>query len=60
MSLLCLFGAHRPSVASVARRGDHLVGICEHCARPLTRSVQSKWEAAEPLYAQAEPGLNRS
>lgn len=60
MSLLCLFGAHRPSLASVARRGDHLVGLCEQCARPLTKSGQSKWQAAEPLYAQAEAGLNRS
>jgi hypothetical protein len=58
MSLLCLFGVHRPSVASVARRGDHLVGLCEQCARPLTKTAQSKWEAAEPLYAKRPAGLN--
>ena len=60
MSLLCLFGAHRPSLASLARRGDHLVGLCENCARPLTKTATSKWEAAEPLYAQEAAGLTRS
>ena len=60
MSLLCLFGAHRPSLASVARRGGNLVGLCENCARPLTKNAQSKRQAAEPLYAQSPGALNGS
>ncbi len=50
MSLTCLFGAHRPSLASVAKRRGGLVGLCERCARPLAKSEDGKWRAEEPLY----------
>lgn len=49
MSLICLFGVHRPSLVSIARRQQDLVGICENCARPLVKSGDGKWVAAPPL-----------
>ncbi len=53
MSLLCLFGVHHPSLASIAKRQGGpvgLVGLCEHCARPLAKKEDGKWRAEEPLY----------
>ncbi|HEX8585398.1 MAG TPA: hypothetical protein VF680_13445 [Allosphingosinicella sp.] len=49
MSLFCTFGRHRPSLASVARKPGHLVGICEECGQPLIKNEAGKWAAAPPL-----------
>ena len=49
MSLLCLFGAHRRSLAAIARRQGETVSLCEHCSRPMVRQVTGRWVAAEPL-----------
>ena len=49
MSLRCLFGLHRPSVASMTRRQAGYVALCEHCARPLERAADGRWLASEPL-----------
>jgi hypothetical protein len=50
MSIRCLLGLHRPSLASIARKNSHYVALCENCARPLKRSGDRRWAAAEPLY----------
>lgn len=52
MSIRCLFGSHRPSVTSVARKGSGYVALCEGCARPLERSREGRWAASEPLDAR--------
>ncbi len=54
MSLLCLFGLHRPSLSSIARRDGRLIGLCERCARPLERDVRSGWQASAPVYEADE------
>ena len=38
MNLACLFGRHRPSLGSIARRPGRYVAICEECARPLEKA----------------------
>jgi hypothetical protein len=49
MGLRCLFGVHRPSPVSMARRGHAFVALCDQCARPLERSSEGRWVASEPL-----------
>ena len=49
MSLSCLFGMHRPSLSSIAKRPFGLIGLCESCGRPLHKEQGAKWIAAEPL-----------
>lgn len=49
MSLLCLFGVHRPSLSSVARSPIGFRGLCDSCARPLERTPEGKWQASAPL-----------
>jgi hypothetical protein len=49
MSLSCLFGVHRPSLGSIARRRHALIGLCENCGRPLVKSDGRKWDVAPPL-----------
>ena len=49
MSISCILGFHRPSLASIMRRHQQLVGICEHCARPLVKNEAGKWTGAPPL-----------
>ena len=51
MSMRCLFGLHRPSVASIARRPGGFVGLCESCGRSLERSEGAAWTEAMPLAA---------
>jgi len=50
MSLLCLLGRHKVSVASISRRhgGGH-EGLCEACALPLEREDDGRWREARPL-----------
>jgi hypothetical protein len=52
MSIRCLFGAHRASLHSIARKNGHYTALCEGCARPLERHADGGWVAAEPLYEQ--------
>lgn len=54
MSLLCILGRHKPSLASIAQRsgGGHKC-LCEACAMPLERDGKGKWREATPLYLQA-------
>ena len=54
MSITCLFGMHRPSLASIIRRNRGYGGLCESCARPLERSENGRWVASSPLYEQAD------
>jgi hypothetical protein len=49
MSILCLFGAHRPSPGSIVRRESGYAALCELCARPLERPQDGRWTASEPL-----------
>ncbi|HEY0115531.1 MAG TPA: hypothetical protein VGB54_07400 [Allosphingosinicella sp.] len=49
MSLKCLFGVHRPSLASIGRKGRGYVAYCDACARPLERSEGGRWEPSAPL-----------
>jgi len=49
-SLSCLFGFHRPSLSSIARRSSGLAGLCESCGRSLVKGGgEDKWTVAEPL-----------
>jgi len=60
MSLTCLFGYHRPSLQSIARRQGGYSALCEACARPLQRSPEGRWQASEPLDAlSCEPAAGR-
>jgi len=54
MSLMCLLGRHKPSLASISHRsgGGHKC-LCEACALPLERDHRGKWREAKPLYLQA-------
>jgi hypothetical protein len=54
MMLSCLFGIHRPTVASIVRRHNGYAALCEACARPLEREHNGKWVASEPLYERAD------
>jgi len=58
MSLLCILGRHRPSLASIAFRsgGGHKC-LCEACAMPLERDGKGKWREATPLYLQTSAGV---
>jgi hypothetical protein len=49
MSLSCLFGRHRPSQISIARKAHKYVALCDGCARPLERMETGSWAACEPL-----------
>ncbi|WP_162806287.1 hypothetical protein [Sphingosinicella terrae] len=49
MSLPCLFGFHRPSLSSIARRPLGLVGLCEGCGRPMNKPGDGKWALTDPL-----------
>ncbi len=51
MSLPCLFGLHRPSAASMAKKPYGLTALCEGCGRPMIKPAGSKWAAAPPLDA---------
>lgn len=49
MSIRCLFGVHRPSVSSMAKKPHGYTALCEDCARPLERGEGTGWRATEPL-----------
>jgi hypothetical protein len=49
MSLACLFGSHRPSLTSIARRPFGLIALCEGCGRPMAKVGDTRWTLAEPL-----------
>jgi hypothetical protein len=49
MSLLCLFGRHKPLIHSVSKSQHGYRALCEFCARPLERSAAGPWQASEPL-----------
>jgi hypothetical protein len=55
MSLRCLFGVHRPSPVSMAKRGQGFIALCEQCARPLERTPEGAWVASEPLDLSPQP-----
>lgn len=50
MNIGCLFGQHRPSLSSIARRQNVYVGLCERCARPLEKRPNGRWAASKPIY----------
>jgi hypothetical protein len=54
MSLSCLIGIHRPSLASIVRRNRGYGGLCESCARPLEREENGRWTASDALYERAD------
>ena len=49
MGLKCFLGFHRPSFASIARKKQAYVALCEGCGRPLERAEGGRWQAAAPL-----------
>jgi hypothetical protein len=58
VSLVCLLGWHSPSIASIARRQDRLVALCEICCVPLTKKTDGKWAAdaaPDPIIPAVEP-----
>jgi hypothetical protein len=57
MFLGCLFGRHRPSLSSIARRQGGYVAICEHCARPLEKRPNGRWAASKPVYEAKDSAL---
>jgi hypothetical protein len=59
MSLLCMFGRHRPLLISIMRHGGRLDGLCEGCGLPLTRDERGQWAPAPPLAAVAAQGSDR-
>ncbi|HJQ17216.1 MAG TPA: hypothetical protein VJ859_09460 [Allosphingosinicella sp.] len=54
MRLSCLFGIHRPSIASIVRRPAGYAGLCETCARPLEREESGRWVACDALYERSD------
>jgi hypothetical protein len=54
MNLKCLIGLHRPSLTTIARRGDGFTALCEGCPTPLGRRKDGHWAACSPLMALAE------
>lgn len=55
MSLRCFLGLHRPTMASIVRKGDRLHAICEACARPLIKVPPGNWRPTEPLDRPRQP-----
>lgn len=49
MSLRCLLGFHRVSLATILPKARGYTGLCESCGRPLERGHASAWAASEPL-----------
>lgn len=54
MRLSCLFGVHRPSIASIVRRPGGYASLCETCARPLEREESGRWIASDALYERSD------
>jgi hypothetical protein len=52
MSLRCLFRVHRPLLTSIARRQNRYTALCDGCGRPIERSIEGRWTAAEPLVSR--------
>lgn len=50
MSLLCLFGRHKPSPPSINRseQGKY-TALCQACGVPIESRDSNRWKAAEPL-----------
>lgn len=48
----CVFGLHRPSLVSVARKDRRLEALCEGCGSPLERAENGRWAASIPLVEQ--------
>lgn len=50
MRILCFFGFHKSSLASLTRKktGGYSA-LCEVCACPLQREDDGPWRACEPL-----------
>jgi hypothetical protein len=55
MSVRCLFGSHRPSLASIAKRGFGLIALCDACGRPMLKPGDGKWKVADPLDLPVRP-----
>ena len=50
MTLRCLFGMHRPSLGSIARKKTGYTALCDGCGIPLQRREDGRWGPCEPLY----------
>jgi hypothetical protein len=58
MSLLCVFGRHRPGTSSMARSKDgDLRALCDNCGLPLERADGGRWKVSPPL---AQGGRERA
>lgn len=51
-----MFGRHRPSLVSIARRGAQLDGLCEDCGLPLVKDERGRWVPAPPLAQRRASG----
>jgi len=60
MSLLCMFGRHRPSLTSIMRHGGRLDGLCDACGLPLTKDSHGQWVPAPPLAVMPARGSEQS
>jgi len=47
-----MFGRHRPSLVSIARRGGRLDALCDGCDLPLVKDHRGQWQPAPPLARQ--------
>jgi len=57
MSILCLFGRHKPSPVSLARRKHGgVVALCESCGMPLERSDKGSWHVVASLVSKDRAG----
>ncbi len=60
MSLRCLFGIHRPLLASIVKRQHGYSALCEACAAPLERLPEGRWTPAGPVYQTRDRELSRT
>ena len=60
MSLRCLFGMHRPMLASIAKRQHGYTALCESCSAPLAREPEGRWAPAIPLSEAHDRELSRT
>jgi hypothetical protein len=54
MSLRCLFGRHRPLLASIIRRENGYTALCDECGLPIERSEDGRWTAAQGLLTRQD------
>jgi hypothetical protein len=54
MSFSCLFGRHRPMLASIIKRQNGYAALCDDCGLPIERAENGRWHGAEPLVSRRD------